>query len=119
MGSSHLNLSPNLFVKVFPFHFVFNKNREIVQVGEVLERISPEPLVGTLLDKHFYLNRPKIPFDFNTIHKKSQVLFILKFVHNRMQFKGQMIYQQDQDVIFFLGYPWITDTSSLASLGLT
>ncbi|MBD2346905.1 sensor histidine kinase [Anabaena subtropica] len=118
MVPPHLGLTPELFAKAFPFHFVFNRQREILQAGEVLERISSEPLVGNQIEQHFNINRPNISLDFDAIYKKSKSLFILEFVHNGMNLKGQMMYQQEQDVIFFLGSPWITDMASLNPLGI-
>jgi two-component system, NtrC family, sensor kinase len=118
MALPHLTLSPELLAKAFPFHFAFSRNREILQAGDVLGRISPEPLVGRLIEQHFQINRPKIPIDFDVINKQSRALFILEFLNNGMQLKGQMMYQPEQDVTFFLGSPWITDTNSLAPLGI-
>ncbi|OYD94741.1 histidine kinase [Nostoc sp. 'Peltigera membranacea cyanobiont' 210A] len=118
MAPPHLTLSPANLAKAFPFHFAFSRNREIVQAGDVLERICPEPLVGRLIEQHFQINRPKILVDFDAITKQSRALFILELIHNGMQLKGQMMYQPEQEVIFFLGSPWITDTTSLAPLGI-
>jgi two-component system, NtrC family, sensor kinase len=118
MALPHLTLSPESLAKAFPFHFVFNRNREIVQTGDVLERISPEPMLGKFIEQHFQINRPKIMVDFDAIGKHSRALFILEFLHNGMQLKGQMMYQPEQEVMFFLGSPWITDTTSLAPLGI-
>lgn len=118
MAPPHLTLSTESLTKAFPFHFVFSRNREIVQVGDVLGRICPEPLVGKLIEQHFQINRPKILVDFDAITKQSRALFILEFLHNGMHLKGQMMYQPEQEVIFFLGSPWITDTTSLAPLGI-
>jgi two-component system, NtrC family, sensor kinase len=118
MVPPHLSLSPELFAKAFPFHFVFNRNREIVQAGGVLERVSPESLIGSQIGQHFQINRPNILAEFDTIKKQPRSLFILEFLHNGMQIKGQMMYQEEQDVIFFLGSPWITDTASLAPLSI-
>lgn len=113
-----LSLSPDLFAKAFPFHFVFNRNCEIVQVGNVLERISSATLVGEHISLHFLINRPNSRLDFDAISKNSRSLFLLEFILNGMYLKGQMMYEQEQDVIFFLGSPWITDTASLAPLGI-
>ncbi|MEH2110267.1 sensor histidine kinase [Nostoc sp.] len=118
MAPPHLTLSPELLTKAFPFHFAFSRNREIVQAGDVFGRICPEPLVGKLIEQHFQINRPKILLDFDVISKQSRALFILEFLHNGMHLKGQMMYQPEQEVIFFLGSPWITDTTSLAPLGI-
>jgi len=118
MVTPHISLSPELFAKAFPFHFVFNRKREILQAGDVLERISPEILVGSQIEQHFQINRPTITVDFDAINKKSRSLFILEFIHNGMYLKGQMMYQQEQEIIFFLGSPWITDTASLPPFGI-
>ncbi|MEH2071780.1 MAG: ATP-binding protein [Nostoc sp.] len=118
MAPPYLTLSPELLAKAFPFHFAFNRDRQIVQAGDVLERISSEPIVGKLIEQHFQINRPKILVDFDAISKQSRALFILEFLHNGMQLKGQMMYHPEQEVIFFLGSPWITDTTNLAPLGI-
>ncbi|WP_414551774.1 ATP-binding protein [Anabaena sp. CCY 0017] len=114
----HLCLSPELFTEAFPFHFVFNRNREILQAGYVLQRISPSSLVGGQIEQHFYINRPPIAVDFDAIHKKTNSIFILEFIHNGMYLKGQMMYQPEPEAMFFLGSPWITETASLAPLGI-
>ncbi len=114
----HLSLSPELFTKAFPFHFVFNRNLEIIQAGEVLQRIAPDSIVGEKIEKYFQIERPNIRIDFDTINKKSGCLFIVNFIYNSLQIKGQMIYEPENDMIFFLGSPWITDTASLAPLGI-
>lgn len=118
MVPPHLSLSPELFTKAFPFHFVFNRSLEIIQAGDVLQRLSPESLVGNYIEEYFQINRPQIQFDFDAIKKQSRSLFILEFLHNQMQIKGQMMYEEEREVIFFLGSPWITDTASLAPLGV-
>ncbi|QKQ77133.1 sensor histidine kinase [Nostoc sp. TCL240-02] len=118
MAPPHLTLSPESLAKAFPFHFAFTRNREIVQTGDVLGRICPESLIGKLIEQHFQINRPKILTDFDAISKQPRALFIVEFLHNGMQLKGQMMYQPEEEVIFFLGSPWITDTTSLAPLGI-
>ncbi|UKO97044.1 sensor histidine kinase [Nostoc sp. UHCC 0870] len=118
MVTPHLSLSPELFAQAFPFHFAFNQKHEILQAGDVIARISSEPLIGSHIGQNFLINRPNIPVDFEHIQKKSRSLFILEFIHNGMMLKGQMMYQQEEEIIFFLGSPWITDTASLAPLEL-
>lgn len=118
MVTGHLSLPPHLFAKAFPFHFVFNSNREIVQAGDVLQRLSPEPMINSVLEHHFQITRPNIPLDFEAIKKQSRSLFMLESLHNGMQLKGQMMYVENQDAIFFLGSPWVTDTASLGTFGV-
>jgi two-component system, NtrC family, sensor kinase len=118
MIAPHLSLSPELFAQAFPFHFVFNRNREILQAGDVLQRISSSALVASQIEEHFQINRPHIPIDFDAIYKKINSIFILKFLHNGMFIKGQMMYQPELEVMFFLGSPWITETANLIPLGI-
>lgn len=118
MNSPHLGLPAEEFSKAFPFHLVFNENAEIIQAGEVLQRISPEPLIGTKFEQHYQICRPKIPFEFAAIRKQCRSLFLLQSLHNGMQLKGQMMYVEELNVIFFLGSIWVTDTAALRPLGV-
>ncbi|MCX7593677.1 MAG: ATP-binding protein [Fischerella sp.] len=118
MVSPHLSLSPELFTKAFPFHFVFNRQREILQAGAVLERISGAQIIGSKFEQYFQINRPNVVVDFDAIQKKSHALFMLEFIQNGMQLKGQMMYQPEEELIFFLGSPWITDTANLVPLNI-
>jgi two-component system, NtrC family, sensor kinase len=118
MVAPHLSLPPHFVATAFPFHFVFNRDREIIQAGEVLQRINFGSLIGSPVDQHFQISRPKVAVDFEAIKKQVRSLFLLESIHSGMQLKGQMMYSEEQDIIFFLGSPWVTETASLAPLGL-
>ncbi|WNZ22239.1 histidine kinase [Leptolyngbya sp. NK1-12] len=118
MISHHLSLPPQWFAQAFPFHIVFNRNREIMQVGEVLQRISPKPLLGSQLEQHFRISRPSIPVDFDIIQKRSRSIFLLESLEGKMQLKGQMMYVDDHDAIFFLCSLWVTNVSDLTPIGV-
>ena len=114
----HLSLPPQLFSQAFPFHFVFNRNLELVQAGEILQRLTPLSLVGSQVEQHFRITHPKIPLEFDAIHQRSQSLFLLESLHNGMQLKGQMMYVDTQEVMFFLGSLWVADLEELKPLGV-
>ncbi|MBF2025454.1 MAG: EAL domain-containing protein [Oscillatoriales cyanobacterium C42_A2020_001] len=76
-------------------------------------------IVGSQLEKHFQVVRPNIQIEFEQICKRSRSLFLLESLHNGMKLKGQMIYVEQTEVIFFLCSPWVTDIASLKSYGLT
>ena len=113
------SLPPHLFGEIFPFHLVFDRNSLIVQIGSVLQRICPALSLGKSLYQHFRLLRPKIQIEFNTIQKHSRSLFLLESLDNRIQLKGQMVYCEQSEVIFFIGSPWITEIAAMKSFGLT
>jgi two-component system, NtrC family, sensor kinase len=117
-SSNQLGLSPDLFNRAFPFHFAFNRDHQVVQAGEVLQRLAGGTLLGSPIGRHFTIDRPKLTADFDTLAQQSKSLFILTFRPNGMQLKGQMMFQAEGDLIFFLGSPWVTDTASLKPLGI-
>lgn len=85
------SLPPECFAKVFPFHFVFNRNLEILQAGKVLQRIAPEGLIGGQVDHFFQIQRPKVALDFDALVKKSKKLFLIESIHQGFQLKGQLM----------------------------
>jgi diguanylate cyclase (GGDEF)-like protein/PAS domain S-box-containing protein len=117
--SSGFSLPPHLFSEVFPFHILFNRNHEILQIGNGLCQVYPNLSVGSRLEQHFQINRPKIQVDFDVIQQHTRSLFILESLQNSMQLKGQMVYVSYVDAIVFLCSPWITQIASLKSFGLS
>ncbi|MBW4657272.1 MAG: EAL domain-containing protein [Drouetiella hepatica Uher 2000/2452] len=116
---SCFKLIPDLFTEVFPFHLVFNRNREIIQVGDVLQKIYPELSTGSQLEQHFRVDRPNIGIEFDQIRKRTRSLFLLESLQNGMKLKGQMVYVEQSDILFFLCSPWVTDIASLKSYRIT
>lgn len=115
---SSLNLSPKLFAQAFPFHVVFNRELKILQIGEVLQRVCPTLSLGNRLDQHFRVVRPSIAVDFALFQKRSQSVFLLECLQSELQLKGQMIYDEESDVFFFLCSPWVTEVTDLSAFGI-
>jgi two-component system, NtrC family, sensor kinase len=113
-----LTLSPKILATAFPFHFVMNRDLQIIQAGEVLQRVCFGALIGSPLEQYFKIDRPRIDLSFDEIKKRLKSIFLIETPHNGMNLKGQMVYFEEQDVIFFLGSPWITDVTKLAPLGI-
>ncbi|GAP97519.1 sensor histidine kinase [Leptolyngbya sp. NIES-2104] len=118
MNALNLTFTPELFSKFFPFHLVFNDQQEIIQAGEVIQRVNPVELLNSDFDQHFCINRPKISFEIGAIRKHEKSLFLLESLHTGMQLKGQMICLNDPAVVLFIGSPWVTETKSLEPFGL-
>jgi signal transduction histidine kinase len=114
------SFAPELFARSFPFHIIFDSECKILQVGEVLQRIHPEKLIGQNLIQHFKIIRPtmKQAPDFATISKQSRSLFLLESLYNEIQLKGQMVPDPEQGIIFFLCSVWVTETNALSKFGL-
>ncbi len=106
------NLSPELFIEAFPFHIVFNRQRQILQVGKSLQNIHINILIGGSLDENFQIIHPNVQMEFSAIINRINSLFVLQCLHNNLQFKGQMMYEQEQDIIFFLGSLLVNDINT-------
>lgn len=100
---------PDVFATIFPFYIVLNRDLEIVHVGPVLKRLYPELLNLKNFQAHFEIKRPNLVADFDTIRAHTRSLFLLESLQNGMQLKGQIVYVDYEEVILFLGSPWITD----------
>jgi len=119
MSLSWFGPSPELFATLFPFHLVLDKNMEVVQVGAVLQRICTGLACGSRFEEHFQIERPNVRAEFGAIREHSRSAFIVGSRHKALQLKGQMAYREQPEVLFFLCFPWITDLTTLADLGLT
>ncbi|WAQ99038.1 GCYA2-like protein [Mya arenaria] len=97
------------FSKTFPFHFVVNKNLDIIQIGEAMAKhvkLSNDS-ESRELTKHFEVTRPKIePFTYSAL------------LSHTMDFKGQMIHLPEIDGILFLGTPSVEKLDELIEKGL-
>lgn len=116
--SPEFTLPPELLSTAFPFHCVIDREFKVIQAGEVLQRICFDALIGSSFDRYFQITRPKNNLDFDAIRKRLKSIFLIEVSPNGMTLKGQMVYDEKQDVIFFLGSPWITDTSKLSPFGI-
>jgi signal transduction histidine kinase/CheY-like chemotaxis protein len=92
---------------------------QIVQVGEVLQRIHPQTLIDGSIEQHFQIERPRIQYNFANILKKARSLFLLKSKSSELQLQGQMVYVESLEAVFYLCSPVVPDVAALKPLGLT
>ncbi|AFY92148.1 ATP-binding protein [Chamaesiphon minutus] len=109
---------PDVFATIFPFYIVLNRDLEIIHIGPVLKRLYPEILKYKDFKEHFEIKRPNVVTNFDSIRAHPRSLFLLESIKNRMQLKGQIVYVDYEEVILFLGSPWITDTNAMADFNL-
>lgn len=118
MTSPPLSIPADLFAQAFPFHIVFNRDMKIIQLGAVLQRVYPQIILGSSIEQHFQINRPNITMDFDAIKKQVRSLFLLKSLDNGMLLKGQMMFDLEREVMFFLCSVWVSSTSELINFKL-
>ncbi|MEY2747805.1 MAG: hypothetical protein RL112_2847 [Planctomycetota bacterium] len=113
----------DLLSTAFPFHLVFDEGMRLARVGRGVERVCPQATPGAGLFDVARILRPKGPRDAASIRARSSQLFVLQFLHNGLQLRGQIIALPDDGpnagMLAFVGSPWVTDLKSLEGLGLT
>jgi signal transduction histidine kinase len=109
---------PDVFATIFPFYIVLNRDLEMVHVGPVLKRLYPDILENKDFLAKFQIKRPNVVANFDAIRAHPRSLFLLESLDNGMQLKGQIIYIDYEEVILFLGSPWITDTNLMSNFNL-
>lgn len=109
---------PDIFATIFPFYLVLNRDLEIIHIGPVIKRLYPEILSYKNFYEHFEIKRPNVVADFDAIRAYPRSLFLLESLKNGMLLKGQIVYVDYEEVILFLGSPWITDTSIMTDFKL-
>lgn len=121
-------ISGKSFCKAFPFHIVFNRNMDIVQVGNSLAWIIPEwNQKERPMNSFFILERPKMKLSFLSILSHINTIFIIRLIQTTasaavdadpMRLRGQMIHLVDSNCILFLCSPRVRSIDDLDQRGL-
>jgi len=114
-----LTLSPEHFAAAFPFHVAFDPNMVVRQVGGSLTRLCPTLSPGSQFNDQIQITYPAAAVNYDAIRQNPGMLFILELPAQAVRLRGQMVHVAEQNVIIFLGSPWITEPSEMKRLGLT
>jgi serine phosphatase RsbU (regulator of sigma subunit) len=115
---SGIGLSPELVDRAFPFHVAFRSDGRVLQVGSVLQRLCPA-LAGSVIGDTLQIVRPQpMPFDFELIKHHPRTVFVMQVLNGTLKLKGQLTPLNGGEMMVFLGSPWITELSELATLNL-
>jgi diguanylate cyclase (GGDEF)-like protein len=113
-------LSPPLLDAAFPFHLVLDAHLRITQVGTSIQRLHDSSMVGIHFTELFAVTTPKTATSFEAFIRRPRSLFLLRSLTKPgLLLRGQMMHDASADCVFFVGSPWVTQTSAFASLGLT
>lgn len=99
-----------LIDQVFPFHIIFNRELEIVQLGKNFKKIDETFMVGNLFTHHFEIIKPTIETSFKRISEKEKEAFILSVKEKDLSFKGEIVTYEEEGIILFLGTPIISNS---------
>lgn len=96
--------------QVFPFHIIFNREMEILQLGKNLIKIDRDIAIGNSFVAHFEIIKPTIEISFNDFSEKEKEAFILSIIGKDLSFKGEIVTYEEEGIILFLGTPIISNS---------
>ncbi len=96
-----------MFEKLFPFHFVLNRFLQLVQKGRSLSKLIDDKQGN--FENIFTFKRPflSIDYNFDSIINCIGQIFILEVIDTKIFLKGEFVYSETQDLLFFCGTPWL------------
>lgn len=108
-----------IFERLFPFFIIVDKDLTIKDVGHSLKKVTGD-IEGEYFSKYFKFIRPGlgIAYEFNSILKYENQIFILEssFSDHIFKLKGEFVCNFDH--LVFFGSPWIGDEGDFIKLGL-
>ena len=105
--------------RVFPFHVAFDRDMDLVGIGSTLSRICPSAVPGARFSDVFGVRRPEGVADFPAFVRNQRNLFLIVPIGSDLVLRGQMLWEETQELMLFLGSPWITDPAQIGRLGLS
>ncbi|XP_069869097.1 guanylate cyclase soluble subunit alpha-1 isoform X3 [Dipodomys merriami] len=126
---SSLVIPTSLFCKTFPFHFMFDRDLTILQLGNGIRRLlNKRDLQGKpSFEEYFDILTPRINQTFSGIMTMLNMQFVIrvrrwdnsvKKSSRVMDLKGQMIYIVESSAILFLGSPCVDRLEDFTGRGL-
>jgi two-component system sensor histidine kinase/response regulator len=117
-GFVSLGLTPALLAKAFPFHLALDRQSRVLQTGAVLSRLCPGLVEGSPAQASIRIHDPKIPLDYQAIRLHISRPFILEILATGLRLRGEMVEAAQDEAVFFLGSPWLSEIGQLEEFGL-
>ncbi len=104
--------------KLFPFHFVLDRSFQIVQKGHSLSKIFSDV---TSFDDVFIFKVPSLSLEqnFDAILNHPNQLYIIEIKGCDIFLQGQFVFQNNPDLLFFCGNPWLKANADIKKLNLS
>ncbi|XP_076179143.1 guanylate cyclase 1 soluble subunit alpha 2 [Ptiloglossa arizonensis] len=128
--AADLRMGVASFCKAFPWHFVVDRQLELVQLGVGFMRIFGHHLnrLGREISTYFVFTRPRgVTLTFHEILKRANTPFVLtlqrpqdvdKYPAEGLEMKGQMVHCPESDSILFVSSPFLNGLEGLTGRGL-
>lgn len=119
MSSFTWGLNPKLLDVAFPFHLVLDRDLTVRQAGSSLLRLCPELVVGAPMGSTFEVTTPQVAATFAGLSSQPRSAFLLRRLTSPdIRLRGQILLDECEQVLYFVGSPWVTETLAFDAMGL-
>ena len=118
-GDAIIELSPEGFARLFPFHFACDGTLVLTQTGASLQRLSPELRPGRALATVFEFMRPTGELSPERLVGLEGTLVVLRHLATGIMMRGQFLATSGQAGWVFLGGPWLVNGEDFEASGLS
>ena len=112
-------ISPEDFLRVFPFYFSWDRGRHLTRWGPSLEKICHDLKLGEAVSTAFELIRPEGELGDFSAEEAKAILYLFKHRKTGTLFRGQVIRGQEDGEHVMLCSPWLQNLEELENLDIT
>lgn len=119
MSGIHNGLfGPDFLDRLFPFHFLLNRDLRLVAWGPNLPKLLPQLTTELSFPQLFTIKRPAVAPTFAALAQSTDLLFNLEDHDHRFHLRGQFLPAADGQSLVGLFTPWVDQLNTLSQLGL-
>lgn len=113
-------ISREVIEQLFPFHLVLDEKMRIVQIGNSLQKITPNCAINSCFQDFFTILQPHNVTTFQDVcEQATHKIFIVGYKGKKLKIKGQMVFNDRENVLFFIGSPVIRNLKAIKEFNLT
>ena len=117
MADAGIGLSPGAVDQVFPFHFVLDGERRLLQFGPALRRLDPACIEGAVFDQVFELLWPKGKVTRVLSITDNRLPVLIRHRPSGITMRGDFL-GVGAEQWMFIGSPWFDTAEALEASGL-
>ncbi len=106
---------------IFPFLLEVDASLQIARIGPLMQRICPDIRCGANLFEHFELDGVAAEIKTHAAlgeYARRSIVMKSRGAKARV-FKGEWFLDDNEQLLCFLGWPWIRDADELSKMGIT
>lgn len=109
----------HLIKELFPFFICVDDQFVIKQLGPSLQKIDKELVADAPFNQHFVISRPtRTSACYKNVVAKANTTFRIEHIATGLQFRYQLVHDEEQQELYFVGSPILTSKTDFKKFGL-